>query len=419
MKTRPVTCQRAPGPRPDTAQLGLRLAGALQRREQALCETAEAERGFQPEDVRGELCSAVSFLERSLPEVREQLAARRSICSREQWAALMLPANATAGGAVHVGVLLTVGNRVLVRMSSRSPRMASVLQDAFDEAAPGAVAIEHSTSGPAFMERIVSDPSVGFAMVFGGERVGDELLLRARDGALDKRIVYNGPGKDPAIVLDGAPVGAVADVLTAAKFARSGQTCVAPENILVHRALHDPLVARLVAACERRADIAPMLSPRVPRIVREQLDDAQRRGARIVYGGRVDGLWVQPTVVTGVTPEMALFQDETFAPVFAVAEVADAAEAVELAGAGRFGLTCTVFGAGADAVAAGLVGEPYARPVDDLLFGAYGHVSVNRPVGRLHLEGAFGGYGKSGWIADHEGLRQGPSWLAREATRGA
>ncbi len=263
--------------------------------------------------------------------------------------------------------------------------------------------------------------------VFGGEELGDDLLRRARQGAA-KRIFFEGPGKDPVIVLEGAPVDEVARITAKAKLAAAGQRCVAPENVIVHRKLEDALVERLIAAFEAVRVGAPgdpstafgrMISPKVPPIVREQLADAQHRGAKVVCGGTVEGNRVDPTIVTGVTAGMSVFQDETFAPVLAVASFDDVAEAVELARANRFGLACSVFGTEADAVAAALQGEAYAHPVDDLVFGRYGRVTVNDGLRAATVRGPVGGYGKSGWIWDGDGLRQGPKLAALEATRPA
>jgi succinate-semialdehyde dehydrogenase/glutarate-semialdehyde dehydrogenase len=258
-------------------------------------------------------------------------------------------------------------------------------------------------------------------MVWGGETLGDELLERARHTR--KRIVFEGPGKDPAIVLAGADPNDVADQLIAAKFAYSGQTCIAPENILVHRSIHDAVIERLVRACaearvgdpwEAGTQVGPMISDKVPEIVRAQLADAVERGAEIVQGGCVQPPWVYPTVVTGITPKMSIFRDETFAPVFATCAFEEEEEAIALARDSRFGLRVAVLGEGAERVAGQLLGADYAEPVSDLVFGKYGMASTGS-VEEVEVPGAFGGYGKSGWVWDAGQLRQGPKSTMREA----
>jgi acyl-CoA reductase-like NAD-dependent aldehyde dehydrogenase len=424
MKSSVTTNRIATGARAQAAALAERLGTVMRLRADELCDAAAAESGRQRDDLMAELEGTAAYLERELERAAAGLSGRRAICTEDQWACLMLPSNISVGSVGLITTLLVAGNRVHARMPGRATRSAGAVQSVFDEVMPGAVMMERSATGPEFVEHIAHSSDVPFAYVFGGEALGDELLERCRAG-LAKRIVFEGPGKDPFIVLAGANVDEAANRVIEAKFFLSGQTCVAPENLIVDRTLHDALVERLVSACEgaRVGDpdqpgttIGPMISERVPPIVRAQLADARQRGAEIVCGGTVDGRIVEPTVVTGVTTEMSLFQDETFAPVFAVVGFDDPADAIELACAGRFGLSCNVHGPDAERVASALAGAPYAEPVDDLVFGRYGTVRTNGRFGGPEPLRAFGGYGKSGWIWDADGLRQGPKSPTIEAT---
>jgi acyl-CoA reductase-like NAD-dependent aldehyde dehydrogenase len=408
-----------------SGELGLRLSSALRRRAGDLCAVAVSEMPVRASDLVTEVNATARYLERYLGSLGDRLEGRRPICPEDGWSAVMLPSNILASGIRTITDLLVGGNRVLARMTGRASRTAAVIQSVFDDVVPGMVVMERSATGPEFLEHVISSESVRFALVFGGEEVGDDLLRRAQEGA-PKRIVFEGPGKDPVIVLEGARLDEVARITAKAKLAAAGQRCVAPENVIVARVLADALVERLVAAFEAACRgesgdpggvIGPVISPKVPPRVREQLSDAEHKGARIACGGTVDGQRVAPTIVTEVTPVMSVFQDETFAPVLAVASVNGPADAVELARASRFGLTCSVFGGEAEAVGDELRGAPYAHPVECLVFGRYGHVTINQGLPGA-IRGPFGGYGKSGWIWDGNGLRQGPKSPALEATLG-
>jgi acyl-CoA reductase-like NAD-dependent aldehyde dehydrogenase len=401
----------------EVRSLGERLSGAVLERREEFIEAGEAELGFSRADIEIDVDWSAAYLARKLSEEAEALAAGRPpICAAGGEVALMLPSNITAYPTVEIGRALAVGNPVRARLSSRAKRLAELVQQVFDQVAPGRVRIDRELSGREFLAETIEGEGYPLVMIWGGESLGDDLLERVRS-APAKRVVFEGPGKDPAIILAGVDVAAVAADLIEAKFAVAGQSCTAPENLILHRSVHDTIVGRLIDACWEQ-DPQPMYSTQVPKIVAEQLADAGRLGAKIEIGGSVEGQTVAPTVVTGVTPEMRLFQDETFAPVFAVSGFEEREEAIALARGTRYGLRAAVVGEEAESVAAELRGADYAEPVEDIVYGRYGLVSVGR-IGDDGEHAAFGGYGKSGWVWDSGRLYQGPKAILREATVGA
>jgi acyl-CoA reductase-like NAD-dependent aldehyde dehydrogenase len=324
------------------------------------------------------------------------------------------PSNIGVYSIVEIARVAIPGNLVRSRLSSRADTLAGLVQDVFYEGLPGRVRIDRNLSGPEFLSRALDDAIVPYLAVWGGERLGDVMWARLAE-LPDKRILFEGPGKDPSLILEGADAERASGQLVEAKFRFSGQECVAPENVILHRSVHDRIVENLVDAC-RRAEVAPLMSRDVPGIVAEQLADATRHGAQIVIGGAVDGQTVAPTVVTGVTPAMMLFQDETFAPVFAICVADSDDDAVDLARDTRFGLRASVVGTDAERVGDALRGAAYAEPVDELTYGRFGTVAINRVAENGESGPVFGGYGKSGWLWDRGQLRQGPKSVAKEAT---
>jgi acyl-CoA reductase-like NAD-dependent aldehyde dehydrogenase len=306
------------------------------------------------------------------------------------------------------------GNVVRSRLSSRADTLAGLVQEVFEEGLPGRVRIDRDLAGPEFLSQALEDEIVRYLAVWGGERLGDVMWARLAELS-DKRILFEGPGKDPSLILEGADPEWAAAQLAEAKFRFSGQECVSPENVILHSSVHDRIVEMLVGAC-RHAEVAPLMSRDVPDIVAAQLEDATRRGAQIVIGGAIEGQSVAPTVVTGVTPAMMLFQDETFAPVFAICMADSDEEAVDLARDTRFGLRASVIGADAERVGDALRGAAYAEPVDELTYGRFGTVAIDHVVDNGESGPVMGGYGKSGWVWDRGQLRQGPKSVAKEAT---
>ncbi|MET8759957.1 aldehyde dehydrogenase family protein [Lentzea sp. NPDC004782] len=399
----------------DVAALGRKLGEALRLCADELAAAVTTDVPFRIEDVLKEINATSRFLEVHLGALGAQLVRRRPICTSDEWAAIMLPSNILASGIRTITELLIGGNKVLVRMTGRASHTSAVVQNLFDDIVPGRVIMERTRTGPDFLDHVMMSESVRFALVFGGEELGDDLLRRVRQG-VTKKVVFEGPGKDPVIVLAGAQIDDVAQVTAKAKLAVAGQRCIAPENVIAHHTVHDELVERLVTAFEA-ATVGSVISPKVPEMVRRQLADAQEKGARIACGGTIEGQHVAATIVTNATQDMSVFQDETFAPLLAVASFGEPEEAVNIARSSRFGLACSIFGDEAEAVATELRGEPYAHRVDDLVFGRYGHVTVNSGLPAAAVRTPFGGYGKSGWIWENGELRQGPKLPAFEATR--
>jgi acyl-CoA reductase-like NAD-dependent aldehyde dehydrogenase len=148
---------------------------------------------------------------------------------------------------------------------------------------------------------------------------------------------------------------AVRDGVIAGIFAASGQTCIAGSRLLAHRAIKDDLVealaerARTIALgdpLEPATEMGPLANAQQLETVRAHIDCASSAGAKVLTGaddGGRGGLFLAPTIMDGVTPDMALAQDEVFGPVLAIDVFDDEDEAVEKANATRFGLAAGVW----------------------------------------------------------------------------
>lgn len=157
-------------------------------------------------------------------------------------------------------------------------------------------------------------------------------------------------GHAPFIVFDDADVEAAVQGALASKYRCSGQTCVCANRIFVQRNVYGDFVERFAAASaelrvgdgmEDATDLGPLIDIAALDKVERHLRDATRKGARIVTGGRrhaLGGTYFQPTVLTDVTPEMQVMQEETFGPVSPIARFDDEAGVVALANATEYGL---------------------------------------------------------------------------------
>ncbi len=166
-------------------------------------------------------------------------------------------------------------------------------------------------------------------------------------------------GKSPFIVLDDADLGAAAHAAVWGSFANSGQVCIRPERILVDGRVADRFEEACLAEMaslrqgadpgrgDASIDVGAMpFAPQVPH-VEALLADAVKAGARVRTGGQtradLPGRFFAPTLISGVTPEMRIANEEVFGPVLTVMRFSSAEEAVELANRGGMGLSGSVF----------------------------------------------------------------------------
>jgi acyl-CoA reductase-like NAD-dependent aldehyde dehydrogenase len=238
---------------------------------------------------------------------------------------------------------------------------------------------EHATRTGLAIASMLNDAGVPidvFSMVAGDGSVGAELLSHPLDGvfftgsyATGRRIAESVAsrltrvqlelgGKDPVYVCDDVHVAAAAEGLADGAFYNNGQSCCSVERIYVHEAVHDAFVDHVVATVEGfvmgdPTDEATYLGPltRADQIdvLEAQVADAVAKGATVGTGGhRVDGTpdgtaWFAPTVLTGVTSDMAVMRDESFGPIIGIQAVADDAEALRLMNDTDYGLTAGVY----------------------------------------------------------------------------
>jgi|JI10StandDraft_1071094.scaffolds.fasta_scaffold03543_1 acyl-CoA reductase-like NAD-dependent aldehyde dehydrogenase len=209
-------------------------------------------------------------------------------------------------------------------------------------------------------------------------------------------------GKDPMIVADDADLAKAVDGAVFGALANTGQACISIERCYVAEPVYDRFVEMVVAEVRKLrvggddAHLGAMTSPAQVEIVRAHLEDAQRRGAKILTGGAdaIVGNFIQPTVVVDVTDDMLLIKDETFGPVLPIIKVASVEDALRRANGTRFGLGSAIFGR-------------HARELADRIVA--GMTSVNSVLAFSAIASLpFGGVGDSGFGRIHgdHGLRE-------------
>jgi succinate-semialdehyde dehydrogenase/glutarate-semialdehyde dehydrogenase len=226
-------------------------------------------------------------------------------------------------------------------------------------------------------------------------------------------------GKDPVIVTETADLERATTAVLRGAVHANGMVCFSVERIYVAETIHDAFVKLLVEKAEkvrlnsdnpRAGHSHPFTFAPQAGIVEKQLADAVAKGATILTGGKTEeiggGLYMRPTVVTGVTHDMALMQDETFGPILPVMKFATIEEAIALANDTSFGLTANVI-AGSEAEALPIAEQVNAGSV--FIQDTFLTFAKNRTVGST----AFGNSGVGG------GVRTGPEAILRYVRRKA
>jgi succinate-semialdehyde dehydrogenase/glutarate-semialdehyde dehydrogenase len=232
-------------------------------------------------------------------------------------------------------------------------------------------------------------------------------------------------GKNPMIVLDDADIGKAADGAVAACFPSAGQLCVSVERLYVAEAIRDVFIAaftartknlKIGAAYDYSVDVGSLTTPAQLKTVTEHVDDAVAKGATVLAGGKarpdLGPLFFEPTVLTDVTPDMTLYDHETFGPVVSIYTYRDIDEAVSLANATSYGLNGSVWsrnGARGRAVAARV--HAGTVNVNEAFAAAWG--SVDAPMGGMGDSGLGRRHGADGILKYTE-----PQTIAHQRIQG-
>jgi succinate-semialdehyde dehydrogenase/glutarate-semialdehyde dehydrogenase len=202
-------------------------------------------------------------------------------------------------------------------------------------------------------------------------------------------------GNAPFIVFDDADLDKAVAGAMASKFRNAGQTCVCANRILVQDSVYDAFAEKLAAAArglkvgrgtEAGVTVGPLINSHAVKKVSEHVADAVKKGAKVVMGGKphaLGGTFFEPTVLTGVTPEMRVSTEETFGPVAPLFKFKTEAEAIRMANDTPFGLAAYFF--------ARDVGRCW-RVAEAL---EYGIVGVNEGTTSTEIA-PFGGFKESG-----------------------
>jgi aldehyde dehydrogenase (NAD+) len=260
-------------------------------------------------------------------------------------------------GTRGIAAALATGNTVVAKPPSNAPLTTMWIGEYLLEALPAGVVNVVPGPGSEVGATLTTHADVDAITFTGSTDVGRGVLRDAAEHITHVDVELG--GKSPAVVLPDADVENAARGIVAGIFSNAGQNCVATSRCLVHESVHDELVAKLVAKTERitlgpgtdpDTDMGPVISEGAREEILGYVDGAVEAGAELLTGGGVpddptlaDGTFVEPTILDGVTPEMAVGREEIFGPVLSVVTVESTDEAIAVANDSPYALAAALW----------------------------------------------------------------------------
>ena len=289
---------------------------------------------------------------------------------------------------------LMVGNVGLLKHASNVPQTALLLEDLFRRAGLPEGVFTNLFVESKDVAKIIEDPRIAAVTLTGSERAGMSVASTAGH-ALKKSVLELG-GSDPFIVLESADMESTVRTAVEARVQNNGQSCIAAKRFIVVEPVADEFLRRFTEAMDAlvvgdpfdpATDVGPIVTEAQRAELVAQVEEARSQGATVHSGGQVvdgPGWYFPPTVLSGITSDMRVAQEELFGPVAMVERVPDLTAALEVANATTFGLGSSVWGTDEAEI---------QRCIEELEAGA---VFVNAMVASTP-ELPFGGIKRSGF----------------------
>lgn len=245
---------------------------------------------------------------------------------------------------------LIAGNVVLTKHASNVPQCARAFAQIMEDAGTPEGVYTNLVVSARNAGAIIDDDRVqGVSFTgsnAGGAKVGEQA------GRNVKKTVMELGGVDPFIVLDDADIEKTAEYLAFTKMLCSGQICISPKRIILVESIAEKFLNRVTEhlqalsagdPTQEGAHYGPLCTEKAAKDVEDQIQRSVEGGATLLLGGKRDGAFIEPTILTDIPKGTPAFDEEIFGPVACVFTVKDEAEAIEMANDSQFGLGSSVY----------------------------------------------------------------------------
>ncbi len=253
------------------------------------------------------------------------------------------------------GPAIAAGCTVVLKPASQTPFSALALAELGERAGlPKGVLNVVTGAATEIGGELTSNPVVRKLSFTGSTEIGK--VLMAQCAGTVKKLSLELGGNAPFIVFDDADLDAAVEGAIASKYRNTGQTCVCANRLLVQDAVYDSFAKKLADAVRRlkpapgldpAATQGPLIDDKAVAKVESHIADATSKGAKVLVGGhrhQLGGRFFEPTILTDVTPAMAVAREETFGPVAPLFRFRTEDEAIALANDTEFGLAAYFYG---------------------------------------------------------------------------
>jgi acyl-CoA reductase-like NAD-dependent aldehyde dehydrogenase len=247
---------------------------------------------------------------------------------------------------------LAAGNAVIVKPHEQTSLTTLKFMDLFATLPKGLIQV--ITGGARVGQRLIASSGTHGVAYTGSVAVGQAVAKTCADSF--KPCLIEASGNDPMIIMPSAPMDMAVRGAAFAAYLNCGQVCTSAERFYVHEKIHDEFAERLAAEAKKlrignglnQVDMGPLATRKQRERFEGLLANARKQGAKTLAGGGRPadlnrGWFVEPTVLTEVTPDMEILNEEPFGPVAPICRVKDFDEAIRLANRSRYGLGSNLY----------------------------------------------------------------------------
>lgn len=245
---------------------------------------------------------------------------------------------------------LIAGNTVLVKHASNVPKSAQLIQEIFEQAGFPKGCYQDLPIPGSEVANIIANPILKAVSLTGSEQAGIAVATEA--GKHLKKCVLELGGSNAFIILEDANLEKTVAIAVNARMQNAGQSCIAAKRFLVHENIAEEFTDKLKVAIlnlktgnplDKETQIGSLARVDLAEELEVQVQKSIQMGAKLVVGGNRKDAFYEPTILTNITTEMPVFNEETFGPLAAIITFKTLEEAIELSNQSEFGLGVSIF----------------------------------------------------------------------------